>query len=54
MSSSPFLNNIRRFLRVQQYSIRTEKTYIGWIKQFIYFNKRQHPKSLGAAEVRLF
>jgi len=54
MSSSPFLNNIRRFLRVQQYSLRTEKTYIGWIKQFIYFNKRQHPKSLGAPEVRLF
>ena len=39
MPSSPFLNQIRRFLRVQQYSLRTEKTYIDWIKRFIYFNK---------------
>ncbi len=54
MPSSPFLNQIRRFLRVQQYSLRTEKTYIDWIKRFIYFNKRQHPVKLGAEEVRLF
>ena len=50
MSSSPFLNQIRRFLRVQQYS----QTYICWIKQFIYFHNKQHPKVLGPNEVRLF
>jgi len=54
MPSSPFLNSIRRFLRVQQYSLRTEKTYIGWIKQYIFFHNLQHPRSLGASEVRLF
>ncbi|NQZ33730.1 MAG: integron integrase [Oceanospirillaceae bacterium] len=54
MSSSPFLNQIRRFLRVQNYSLRTEKTYIDWIKRFIYFNNLKHPETLGPEEVRIF
>ncbi len=50
--ASPFLNMIRFEIRLRGYSMRTEKTYLYWIKQFIYFHNKQHPKDLGAIEVK--
>lgn len=52
--SSPFLDAVRENIRLRGYSIRTEKTYITWIKQFIYFINKKHPESVGADEVRAF
>jgi len=52
--ASPFLDMIRREIRLRGYSMRTEKTYLHWIKQFIYFNKKQHPKDMGAPEVKAY
>ena len=52
--ASPFLNMIRRELRLRGYSMRTEKTYLHWIKQFIYFNNKKHPKDMGAIEVKAY
>ena len=54
MGKSPFLNSIRQFMRTQGYSIRTEKTYIYWIKYFIRFHARQHPSALSADHVMSF
>ncbi|WP_369855291.1 phage integrase N-terminal SAM-like domain-containing protein [Candidatus Thalassolituus haligoni] len=54
MTSSPFLNDIRRFMRTRGYSLRTEKTYVYWIRFFIRYQKRRHPKEMGAAEVVQF
>ncbi|MBQ0711847.1 MAG: integron integrase [Porticoccus sp.] len=51
---SPFLDTIRRDIRLRGYSIRTEKAYLQWIRQYIYFNKKKHPKDLGAYEVKAF
>jgi hypothetical protein len=33
------LNEVRNVMRTRHYSLRTEKTYINWIKQFIIFHK---------------
>lgn len=52
--TSPFLEAVRRDIRLRGYSIRTEKAYLQWIRQYIYFNKKQHPKDLGADEVKAF
>lgn len=54
MSSSPFLNFIRQELRLRGYSLKTEKSYLYWIKYFIRFHKLQHPQNMGAEEVRAF
>ena len=54
MTSSPFLNDIRRFMRTRGYSIRTEKAYVYWIRFFIRYQKLKHPKDMGAAEVIQF
>jgi len=41
-------------LRVKHYSMRTEKSYVDWIKRFIWFHGKRHPKEMGAPEVEAF
>jgi integron integrase len=52
--ASPFLEAVRADIRMRGYSMKTEKSYIGWIKRFIYFINKQHPKEVGAQEVKAF
>ncbi|MFW1678581.1 integron integrase [Pontibacter sp. JAM-7] len=54
MSSSPFISYIRQEIRLRGYSMRTEKTYLHWIKRYIRFHKLRHPSELNASHVRLF
>lgn len=51
---SPFIEQLRADMRLRGYSLKTEKSYLGWIRQYIYFHKKQHPKKLGSNEVREF
>ena len=46
MAKSPFLNQIRQNLRMRGYSLRTEKVYLYWIKDYIRYHKLQHPTVL--------
>ena len=48
------LDQIRDKLRVKHYSIRTEQAYLGWIKRYIYFHDKTHPKELGAQDIEAF
>lgn len=41
-------------LRVKHYSLRTEKSYVGWIKRYIWFHDKRHPKDMGAHEIEAF
>ena len=54
MGRSPFLNHIRQEIRLRGYSLRTEKTYLHWIKRYIYFHRLKHPEQMGTQEVRAF
>jgi len=51
---SPFIDSLRNAIRVRHYSIRTEQSYVGWVKQFIFFHGKRHPKELGEQEVGAF
>ncbi|MDK2776368.1 MAG: integron integrase [Pseudomonadota bacterium] len=51
MSRSPFLEEIRTYMRLRGMSLRTEKTYIYWIRNFIRFHNYKHPTVMGADEV---
>ena len=48
------LDQVRDKLWVKHYAIRTEQTYVDWIKRYIYFHDKAHPKDLGAQEVEAF
>ncbi|MFM9912274.1 MAG: integron integrase [Methylophilaceae bacterium] len=41
-------------MRVKHYSLRTEKSYVDWIKRYIWHHGKRHPKDMGAAEVEAF
>ncbi|HLX81445.1 MAG TPA: integron integrase [Burkholderiales bacterium] len=48
------LDQVRDAIRRRHYSYRTEQTYIHWIKRFIFFSNKRHPKDMGAPEVTAF
>ena len=48
------LDQVRDKLRTLHYSPRTEDAYVGWIRHYILFQGKRHPKDLGAAEVEQF
>lgn len=54
MTGSPFMKRVRDDIRFRGYSIRTEKTYLFWIRQFILFNNKRHPVDMSADEVKEF
>jgi len=58
MPNSPqplrLLDQVRDAIRRRHYSRRTEETYVQWIRRFIFFSGRRHPKAMGAAEVTAF
>jgi hypothetical protein len=41
-------------MRLHHYSIRTEKSYWFWIRNFIRFHQLQYSQELGSAEVNAF
>ena len=41
-------------IRLKQYSYKTEQSYLNWIKQYILFHDKKHPKDMGATEVEAF
>lgn len=48
------LDEVRRVLRLKHYSLRTETTYVAWIRRFILTNDKRHPRDMGEAEVERF
>jgi integron integrase len=48
------LEQYRDLIRLKQYSIRTEKTYIDWVRQYILFHNKRHPKEMGITEINQF
>lgn len=41
-------------IRARHLSRRTEQAYISWIRRFILFHRKKHPKDMGQEEVREF
>jgi integron integrase len=48
------LERVAHALRVRHYSRRTEDAYVPWIRRFILFHGKRHPRDMGAAEVTRF
>ena len=40
IKSPKLLDQVRDKLRVKHYSIRTEQTYLDWIKRYIFFHDK--------------
>ena len=40
------LDRMRHAIRRKHYSLRTENSYIEWVKRYIYFHQKRHPENL--------
>ncbi len=54
MNKPRLLDKVHAVLRIHHYSLRTEHSYVQWIKRFILFHKKRHPKEMGKLEVEAF
>ncbi|HEU0004700.1 MAG TPA: integron integrase, partial [Terriglobia bacterium] len=45
------LEQVRDLIRVKHYSIKTEQAYLRWIKDYILFHQKRHPREMGNSEV---
>lgn len=48
------LDRARHSLRQRNYSYRTEKSYVGWMRRFIFFHNMRHPREMGKQEIEEF
>jgi hypothetical protein len=48
------LDQVRHRLRALHYSYRTEQVYTDWIRRYILFHDKRHPRDVGRAEVERF
>ncbi len=53
-SKTKLLDQMRLVLRLKHMSIRTEDTYVHWVRRFILFYNKRHPQEMGAPEIRAF
>ena len=48
------LDRVAAKTRLLHYSIRTEQAYVDWIRRFILFHNKRHPKDMGGPEIEAF
>lgn len=51
---SKLLDQYRNQIRLKQYSPRTEKTYVHWVREYILYHKKRHPNEMGVPEINQF
>ena len=54
MTTPRLLDQVRAAIRVRHYSRRTEDTYVQWIRRFILFHAKRHPRDMGEREITAF
>ena len=48
------MDQLRDRIRLKHYSIRTEQTYVDWVRRFIFFHGKRHPAEMGKPELEAF
>jgi integron integrase len=54
LRATRLLGQLRERLRYLHYSLRTEQTYVSWVRFFVHFHGLRHPRDMGKAEVEAF
>ncbi len=48
------LEQYRDAIHLKHYSRRTEETYVSWVREYILFHNKRHPKEMAATEINQF
>ncbi len=51
---SSLLDQVRQRIRAKHLSRSTEKSYVSWIRRFILFHRKRHPKEMAEVEINAF
>jgi hypothetical protein len=54
MPPSQLLQQLRDVIRRKHYSIRTEETYVQWVKHYIRYHQLRHPAAMDEGDVVQF
>ena len=54
VSKPKLLDQIRQLMRLRHYSLRTEEAYVGWIRRYILFHGKRHPRDLVESDIAGF
>ena len=54
MGKKRLLDQVRDAIRSRHHSLRTEQSYIQWIRRHIYFHGKRHPEDIGEEEISSF
>ena len=53
-SKPKLLDEVQNKIRLKHYSIRTEQSYVQWIKRVIIFHNKRHTRDMGEKEITEF
>jgi len=53
-TSPRLLDQVRIAIRLRHYSPSTEQAYAQWVRRFILFHEKRHPRELGSADIERF
>ncbi|MBE9171303.1 integron integrase [Pleurocapsales cyanobacterium LEGE 06147] len=48
------LDQVRQCIRLKHMSMKTEESYVYYIREFILYHNKRHPKEMGVAEIRAY
>jgi integron integrase len=54
MNPPKLLDQVREAARLRHLSLRTEQAYVGWIRRYVLFHDKRHPREMGAEQIRAF
>ena len=54
ISSPKLLERVKNAIRTKHYSRKTENSYCSWIKRYILYHNKKHPKDMGEVQIRQF
>lgn len=54
MSNPKLLDQVRNRIRRLNYAYSTEKSYLSWIRRFILFHDKRHPRDMGEVEIEAY
>ncbi len=52
MSKTKLLDEVRNVIRLRHYSPRTEESYVNWIRKYVLYHNKKHPRDMGEKEIR--
>ena len=52
MSKTKLLDEVRNVIRLRHYSTRTEESYTNWIRKYVLYHNKKHPRDMGEKEIR--